>query len=62
MKVAKSQYGPRYCNECHKESNGNLYDVEIGEFVSTICQECMKKLRKLIDKQWREYMEEIDNF
>lgn len=62
MKVVKSQYGPRRCNECHKEDNGNLYDVEIGEFVSTICPECMKKLRKLIDKQWREYMEEIDNF
>lgn len=62
MKVAKSQYGQRYCNECHKESNGNLYDVEIGEFVSTICTECMKKLRRLIDNEWREYMEEIDNF
>ena len=62
MRVEKSQYRPIRCNECHRERNGNLYDVEIGEFVSTICPECMKKLRKLIDKQWREYMEEIDNF
>lgn len=62
MKVVKSRYNMRRCNECHNESNRNLYDVEIGEFISTICPECMKKLRKLIDKQWSEYMEEIDNF
>ncbi len=62
MKVENSKYRFNCCDECNKELSTISFDIEIGEFVSIICPECMEKLRMSIDKKWREYMEEIDNF
>ena len=61
MKVINARYKHCYCNECHKRDLGKFFDIQIGEFVSSICPECMEKLRNLLDEKVREYMEEIDN-
>ena len=62
MKVENSKYRFYHCNECHGDLSIRSFDIEIGEFVSTICPECMKKLSGLIDEKLGEYMDEIDNF
>lgn len=49
MEVRKSKYKVNYCNECCKKMDGNKFDIEIGTFVSTICPDCLNKLRKMIN-------------
>ena len=49
MEVRKSKYKVNYCNECSKKFDVDKIDIEIGSFVSTICPDCLNKLRKMIN-------------
>lgn len=49
MEVRKSKYKVNYCNECCKKMGGDKFEIEIGVFITTICPDCLNKLRKMIN-------------
>ena len=49
MEVRKCKYKINYCDECHKEIDGDKFDIKIGIFASIICPDCFNNLRKMIN-------------
>lgn len=60
MKVKVNTERIRSCNECYKDKtkcSEDFFDIEVGIFVSTICSDCLNKLRKMIN----DTAENVDN-